>query len=275
MVRYEVDRRGRFYETPDGVRYPSVTNIVGVIDKPALRGWVANQERAMVIEAAASLYADLATTPRMNRAAYVATLQKRIGKEKAHTKAMTKAADIGTECHELIEWNLHRDLGELTGAQPVIGDKAAIAFAAYERWRLQAGLTPKKIEQTVWSRTHGYAGTMDLYGHIASLDAYAILDWKTSKGIYEEMLLQSAAYVMALCEMGHAEAGKTYGMIVRFPKTENDPQFEVRVIPPDEIAHLFESFLSVKRVWEFVQGNSPWVAASDGQATGIEEVTAA
>lgn len=257
--RVEVDRRGRFYQTPSGEQYPSVTNILGVIGKPALVNWAASREREMVISAAANLYQDLPNTAKMSKMAYVDTLQKRIGKEKAHSKELAKACEIGSECHSVIEWNLRKELGQRVGEQPQMGDKAAWAFAAYENWRKDAGIKPLMIEQAVWSNTHQYAGTMDLCADVKQYESLAIIDWKTGKAIYEEALLQNAAYVQALIEMGHAPAGQVYGMIVRFPKVETDPDFEVRIIEPSEQAELFQAFLSAKALWLFVQKHNKFM----------------
>lgn len=257
--RVDVDRRGRFYQIESGESYPSVTNILGCIGKPALINWAASTERDMVIQAAANLYEDLPLVAKMSKPAYVETLRKRLGHEKAHTKELQKACEIGSECHALIEWNLRKELGQRVGDQPQIGDKAAHAFAAYEDWRKRTGIKPIMIEQTIWSRKYGYAGTMDLCADVDEYQALTVLDWKTGKGIYEEALLQNAAYVQALVEMGHATEAQVYGMIVRLPKNESDPGFEVRVIHPSEQAALFQTFLAVKRLWEFVQQHSKWV----------------
>ena len=116
------------------------------------------------------------------------------------------------------------------GPEPVLADTALWAFMAYEDWRKATTLSPRAIEQVVWSDRHGFAGTMDLYAEV-TLDGVAIpavLDWKSGKGIYAEALLQNAAYVQALIEMGHA-APPVAGVIVRLPKVETDPAFEVRV----------------------------------------------
>lgn len=265
--RVEVDRRGRFYEIEAGGRFPSVTNILSCVGKPALVNWAANTERSMVIQAAANLYEDLPLSPKMSKAAYLDTLIRRIGHEKAHTKELAKACEIGSEAHALIEWNLRKELGQRVGPQPVIGDKATWAFMAYEDWRKKAGIKPVMIEQTIWSRTHGYAGTMDLCADVAEYGTLAIIDWKTGKAIYEEALLQNAAYVQALIEMGHAPTTNVYGMIVRLPKLETDPEFEVRIIKPEEQAELFQAFLAVKRLWEFIQKHSKWAAGSRDKGT--------
>jgi predicted RecB family nuclease len=265
-TRVEVDRRGRFYELPGGERFPSVTNILGVIGKPALINWAASQEREMVIRAAASLYEDLPTNAqKMTRIGFVTSLQTRLGKEKAHQKALSKASEIGSQVHALIEWNLRKELGhKVTEEQAQISPKAAWAFQAYEKWRAEVGFKPVMIEQTVWSKTHGYAGTMDFLADV-TLNGERVLalgDWKSGKAIYEEALLQNAAYVAALTEMGHAEPGHVWGVIVRLPKIESDPDFEARIISPAEQAENFEAFLSAKRTWEWVQKHNRWMRES-------------
>ena len=109
--RVETDRRGRFYALPDGEKFPSVTNILSVIAKPALVNWAANAERELVMRAAALLYEDLPTQgPKMGRLAFMETLKRRLGAEKAHQKELAKACEIGSEAHALIEWNLRLTL---------------------------------------------------------------------------------------------------------------------------------------------------------------------
>lgn len=246
----------RTYQTPEGDVYPSVTSILSVVGKPALVPWAAKTEREMVIEAAANLWEDAPlTTKKMSRAAYVATLQDRIGKTKAHQKELAKAAEIGTQAHALIEWNLQRELGQTVGPEPRVKDAALWAFMAYEDWRKNAGLVPIAIEQVVWSKTHRYAGTMDVFGKIMTSvhgPCAAVLDWKSGKAVYSEALLQNAAYVQAMIEMGHV-AHPCYGAIVRLPKVETDPEFEVRLITPDEHAELFRAFVATRALWEWVQ----------------------
>ncbi len=247
-------RYTRFYEVPGGGKYPSVTAVLGAINKPALVPWAAKMEREAVIKAAADLYEDLpAMSPKMSKMAYLATLDKRIGKEKAHSKALSKAGDIGSEAHGLIEWNLRRELQQAVGPEPKISDKALWAFMAYEDWRKQSNLAPLLIEQTVWSDRYGYAGTMDWYGEIdhESIRARSIGDFKTGKAIYGEAVLQVAAYAHALVEMGHADP-EIYGCIVRLPKTETDPDFEVKVISPDDMRSAFKVFLHTLDLWQWL-----------------------
>lgn len=250
-----VGRAGRHYQTPDGRILPAVTTILGIVGKPALVNWAAKTEREMVVEAAAALWEDVPLgAKKMSRTAYVTTLHDRIGKTKAHQKELAKALEIGSQVHALIEWNLKKELGQKVGPAPGLSDKATWSFMVYEEWRKSAGLKPRAIEQTVWSVTHGYAGTMDVYGEVLidGSPCVAVLDWKSGKAIYGEALLQNAAYVAALIEMGHAEPG-CHGVIVRLPKVETDPEPEIRVITPDEHERHLAAFLAAKRLWEWEQ----------------------
>jgi hypothetical protein len=48
------------------------------------------------------------------------------------------------------------------------------------------------LEETVWSDTHRYAGSFDA---IATIDGETVLlDWKTSKSVYDSVALQLSAY---------------------------------------------------------------------------------
>lgn len=253
----EIKGAGRHYQIPTtGAIYPSVTTILDAVGKPALVPWAANQERTLVMEAAAKLWGELvASSAKPERSAYVTMLSDRLGKEKAHTKELAKAAEIGTQAHRYIEWTLKKELGQLvTGGTPPMSPKAMLAYQAFNEWRGRVQLMPRRIEQTVWSTTHGYAGTLDLLATMTvnGVPCPAVLDWKTGKGIYPEALLQNAAYVAALVEMGHAK-GPVHGVIVRLPKVDKDPEPEIRIIPPDAQAQLLEVFLAVKRLWEFLQ----------------------
>lgn len=236
---------GRFYEI-DGESYPSVTHILQVINKPALVNWAANQERTLVCEAAADLYEDVAKlTKPLARTAYLTTLQGRIGKTKAHQRELAKAGDIGTQVHRLIEWNLRKSLGQVVGPEPRVVDDAQWAFMAWEDWAGSVQLKPRLIEQVVFSHVHGYAGTMDLVAHANDVDV--LIDFKTGKAVYAEALLQNVAYQVALSEMGHGMP--VGGLIVRLPKHQSDPAFEVVEVPA--VADLFPTFLAVKEVWRW------------------------
>lgn len=237
---------GRFYSIDgDDEPYVSVTHALACIAKPALINWAANQERAAVMDAAADLYLDLLKAQPMGRPTYLATLQGRLGKQKAHQRELAKAGEIGTQVHALIEWNLRRTLGQAVGPEPRVVDAGQWAFMAYQDWAQSVNLKPLFIEQVVFSRAHKYAGTMDLLAEVNG--AVTLVDFKTGKAIYAEAHLQNVAYQVALREMGHTTPAG--GLIVRLPKVETDPAFETAAVPA--VSELFPYFLSVLNVWKW------------------------
>ena len=237
----------RFYEVDDQ-KLPSVTTILDAVAKPALIPWAAKQERELVLNAARKLMANEGVT----RGNFMASLETAIGQEKAHVRALAKAKTIGSECHALIEWHLRRELKQEVGTEPVVSEKALWAFMVYEEWRRSANLSVTLVEQVVYSRRYGYAGTMDFAGEIDN-DAQRIVvlgDFKTGKAIYGEAHLQVAAYAHALVEMGYATTLPA-GCIVRLPKVETDPEPEVLVIPAERMKELHRVFLHVLELWRW------------------------
>lgn len=261
-------RSSRFYEC-DGRHLPSVTTILNAIGKPALINWSAKVEREAVLEAARKLWKDIPNRNIMKSDVFISTLIERIGPEKQAQKLKDKAGDIGTQIHEMAEWTLRTELGQVVGEKPAINEQAEWGFMAWEDWAKKANLVPKHIEQVCWSNKHGYAGTFDLLGESnipgrrrgekKMVDDWdnchgrvnVMSDWKSGKGIYPEAKLQIAAYVEAGIEMGHVERG-TCGLIVRVPKVIGDPDFETCFLTADELTEYFKVFLNVFELWKYL-----------------------
>jgi hypothetical protein len=116
------------------------------------------------------------------------------------------------------------------------------------------------IEQVVWSTTYRFAGTLDflaqitLPGHAAPV--YVVGDIKTGKAIYDDARLQVSAYVAALREMEHAPPG-VWAAVVQLPKSETDPELEIRLVAPEEQVELFATFLHVQALWNWQQAQRP------------------
>ena len=289
-------RSGRFYDIDGCGTFPSVTTILSCINKPALMNWAAKVERELVVKVAADLYEDTAGTPKMARTAYTLTINNRLGKEKAHQKELAKAGEIGTQCHALIEWTLRGMLMYEVGPSPRITDKAQWAFMAWEDFKKAVELKPISVEQIVWSQNYGYAGTMDLLcevdlnglirffrkkgmeipniiADLASKQTHAltVADWKTGKAVYSEAHLQNAAYRQAVREMGHGDP--ELGLIVRLPKVETDPEFEIVIAKPEST--MFPKFLDTMSVWTWCQEMEAEYQEKQNRATPENEIEGA
>jgi len=243
-------KAGRFYEVPEIGPLPSVTTILQVVGKPALVPWAAKVEREMVIEASSNLYLDVAGTPPMSKAGWITTLLDRIGKTRAHVKETQKASEIGSQAHALIEWRLKAKMLMEAGPAPSVTDKAVIAFNAWEKWAESVALKPIFIEQVVYSVEYGFAGTLDLFAEVNGVPT--VIDWKTGKAVYAEAHLQNASYRHALREMRHGDPQA--GMIIRLPKVETDPEFEVVMARSEE--ECFPIFLNTLELWKWSNARS-------------------
>lgn len=237
----------RFYEIEPGLQFPSVTTILEIIGKPALINWAAKVERELVLQCSADLYQDAPLATRMSRTGWITTMQSRLTNEKAHKRLLTKAGNIGTQIHKLVEWSLKAELCMEAGPSPQIGPEAQAAYNEWLKWRKDVKLKPLFIEHKVYSRTHGYAGTLDLFAEVEGKPT--VFDWKSGKAVYAEAHLQNAAYRHAWREMGHGDP--VQGIIVRLPKTTEDPDFEAVQAEPE--SGCLEVFLHTLRLWIWTQ----------------------
>lgn len=258
-------RFSRFYTTPEGLTYPSVTTILKAVNKPALVNWAAREERKMILSALREL---MERTPKgTSKLQFMNRLDDAIGQQKAATKLKNKAGDIGSEIHAMAEWVLRKDLGQEVGPEPVLSPQAESGFIAWDDWRKKVNLAPVLIEQTVYSDKHQYAGTLDLLcemdlpevdidGNPTNLKGRGpvMADWKSGKAIYIEARLQTAAYREALVEMGHAPK-QTHGLVVRVPKVVGDPNVEAGFIKSSDCQKIFKAFLHTQALWKFLDEN--------------------
>lgn len=265
--------RGRSYTLEDGTKLKSVTTILKVLDKPALVGWAANKEREACVEAARLVFERFGDN-KVSGVSFEAALLTELTSVKSHRRETESAAAIGTLVHSRIEWELRTKLKIRSKMEPKIPEHqvdrktgevsehpAHVAYRAYQEWVKESKLVPLAIEQRVWSRKYGYAGTMDVYGECYGVRT--LLDWKTGKSIYDEALLQNAAYRHAWIEMGQAEAPVS-GLIVKLPKTADDPGFELKTVPWNAQEKLMIAFRAAKYLSDWVEANyNAWKGAQD------------
>ena len=103
-------------------------------------------------------------------------------------KISAAACIVGTQIHNEIE----HYLGDRR-----IQVKHKEQLRAFQKWEQEAGFRCTATELKVKSRK-GYAGSLDLLGYID--DKHFIIDLKTSKQLYPEMVLQLSAYKFAFLE---------------------------------------------------------------------------
>lgn len=182
--------QGRFYDV-NGLSLPSVTTILGMLQKPALIPWAAKitaeacqdyiytHGQHDVISGTVSLTAEDVDD--------MVTVSK-----KAHRTKKREAADIGTAIHEAIALWID------TGGRYMPDDPADcryIGLQSFLSFGEEHDLQIINSEQVV-SDGKTYAGRYDL---LCRLDgSLTLLDIKTSSGIYPEMWFQLHAYAACI-----------------------------------------------------------------------------
>lgn len=112
------------------------------------------------------------------------------------------AADTGKLAHALIEMEIRDDfeldLEEFRHLSDAQRTQADGCLASYKRWVSNGNVDYVGTELSLVSNVHGFGGTLDACGFVDG--RFALIDWKTSNGIYADYLAQLAGYVILLEE---------------------------------------------------------------------------
>lgn len=202
----KVSKAHTIYKLADGKRVPGVTTILGVLNKPALVSW-ANKLGLEGIDS---------------------------------TKYVDESARIGTLAHYLVQCDLTGEIPDLSNYGAFEIDKAENSLLSYYEWKKTKDIVAIKNEMPLVSEEYGYGGTIDC---LCTLNGETwLLDFKTGKAIYPEMLTQLAAYMQLLKENGY-EVKKA--RILRIGRDETEG-FEERVITQfEQHWELFKHCLAI------------------------------
>jgi len=144
-------------------------------------------------------------------------------------------ADIGTLAHEMILCHLKKENVDTSFYTQNQIDLAETCFLKYLDWEKGKKIEPILLEKPLISENYQYGGTLDMFCILD--DIPTLIDFKTSKGIYEEMLYQIGAYNNLILENNEI-IPKQY-FILRIGRNEEEG-FEVRKI--NNLTKYFEIF---------------------------------
>lgn len=148
----------RWYVTGGGERWPSVTTIVGQLPKDGLQTWASNYVAQYAVDHPGAPYDEIRMAAR---------------------NYSLERANVGTQVHAAI----------LAGRWP----RHLTSYAKNcRRLQRQHQLEAVQQETTVWNRRLRYAGTYDWCGYVDG--ELALVDVKTSKGVYPATRIQLAGY---------------------------------------------------------------------------------
>ncbi len=192
-VILKFDEKKHIYTVNDKIVY-GVTSITGMISKPVLINWVVKLTKEKVYSEAV----------RLGGNDFVKNLKEVLltaGKE--HYSVSKEARELGIRNHDKAEkWlaegtdqnALIREMMQIENTEERLSCSTLLEFFnTYE-------LEPIELEGKIYSKEHEYAGTLDYYGKINK--KLTVMDYKTSKAIYSDYVLQLAAYAQAKTEEG-------------------------------------------------------------------------
>lgn len=227
-----------------GEDVPGVTTIVGLLDKPALVGWAARETAA---------YAD----EHWDRLALMRSADRIRELERARFGTNQRAILRGSRIHWMAEQMQHGY--PITDCPPELEPDVRAVAELLDRWKAVPVLT----EAPVASLEHWYAGTVDAVMQAPGLPT-AVWDWKTGRGVYDEVALQLAAY--ARCDLRLEEVpqvgprgGRRPSLWVERPMVELDDPARSYVVhvrdgvaalhPVDTDDDVFAAFRHLSEVW--------------------------
>lgn len=147
--------------THNGIRIPSVTQVIGCLDKPALYGWYG-----------------------------------KFGNEECN-RIKKESGEFGTAVHNLIDEYIMKKTPQ-SYVYPEYLDAAMITKCAknFAEWYDHSGLEviSAEPEDAVISKRHNFQGTWDFIGKRKDYKFILPADWKTSNAIYPTVGLQLSAY---------------------------------------------------------------------------------
>lgn len=255
-----VDQSGRPVGKP--VELPSVTTILKAMPKAGMEWW----GYKMGLEAVKGAVEQGLVDPALLT---VDELYEEIKKHGRAQKVVTpsnnlkQSASRGTDIHDVAE--------KLFRGEPIPGKsqipqeqhgyiEALLSF--HETVINELKMEVVAVEVPLFSLTHRYAGTTDLIlrtpstidsatGEPSVGHAYQVIDFKTSKAIYESHTLQSTAYKHAAIEQGYVpEDAICEGTVVRLGEKG---KYQLK-----NSSCSLEDFLDVKKMWEFLDRQKVW-----------------
>jgi hypothetical protein len=220
---------------------PGVTTPLKLLDKPALVPWAASQ----AVNYITNWWVESRERGDDAHERTVQFLAVCDDAKREYRRLSRDAANIGSMVHDFAERTLKGETVKLPqDPQVAAGCKAFLA------WQELHKIEPIHLERIVFSKQWYYCGTVDFYGKIDG--ELCVVDFKTSSGLYLEMMLQLAGYAVALEE--EFEKNIDVGWVVRLDKKTGRPDcYRIKLIEHNEhgevIFNLKEDFIAVRQLY--------------------------
>lgn len=162
---------------------------------------------------------------------------------KSYHAELNKAADIGTNVHELAQSFIEGKEYEIPKDNDVV-QKCFSKFLLWWESFQPIDLDVIFCEQSFTSKLYEYGGTADLL--VKKDDEYILVDFKTSKSIYPDYLIQGSAYRQMIEEKYDYKISKF--IVARFGKDSDE--FEAKEFNTDQLDLAFEYFKTLRTAFD-------------------------
>ena|SRR3990167_3234941 len=191
---------------------------------------------------------------------FYAFLKEAKGAFRRHTK---EAAESGTIAHDYIEdFVCERNHSKELVAKIKKDEKAKNSLKAFDKWNKEHKVEWVASELVIGSAEYEFGGTLDAIAYVDNIPS--LVDFKTSNQISPDYFLQTAAYQIALEEMGFVPLQR---IILRIPKDGND--FETVTIP--NIVEDFNRLSFEKEVFTSLRTVQKYDSYINNENHGVKE----
>ena len=150
---------------------------------------------------------------------------------------LKNAGDIGTALHDYAEMEVKGEYYELPKDEKILN-----CYNQFIEWWEQQKYDVTWTEKHFCSEKYLYGGTPDLL-----VNENTLIDFKTSKGIYSDYLLQGSAYRQLIEENSNYKIEKF--IVCRFPKDNTDT--EIREFSVEDLDTAFAYFSLLREAFDF------------------------
>lgn len=211
--------------TRSGIRIPSVTQVIGCLDKPALYSWYG-----------------------------------KYGNEECN-RIKRESGEFGTAVHEHIDQYITRNPKTIIYPDGINMEMVMKCFSNFKVWYDNSGLEviSAEPEDAAISKRYNFQGTWDFFGNKKGYPFILPADWKTSNQIYPTVGLQLSAYVQLYGEQQGWTDEEIFkkipnGIAVRIDKKTA----KVYEHPFTDLKYYFDVFKSLLHVYEFHTNTGAW-----------------
>jgi RecB family exonuclease len=216
--------------------FPSVTQILSVIEKPALKYWYINNTKEFIDE------------------------------------ELRKAKDVGSQIHELIEKYIKGETPEISTQYYEETKNAALSFLEFKKAYPTLNFLETEVSLT-HSAAH-YNGTIDAIAKDSDGNT-VLLDWKTGKckdeiapPFYETMLLQVSAYMALLCD-DRGNNKDAYALVISLGKDKVG--YNVMKIPYVQLYLFFNVFIKALELYSGLRCVKNFIKENKNDVTTEED----